>query len=72
MAAADRDLSEGEFSDGCRKFDRDGAEVDADGSGRHLDVADGEPRDRGEPLGIEEQQQASEAVFGLKGSFPLA
>jgi hypothetical protein len=63
---------EGEFSDGCRKFDRDGAEVDADGSGRHLDVVDGEPRDCGGPLGIEEQQQASEAACGLKRSFPLA
>lgn len=57
----------GEFSDGCRRFDRDGAEVDADGSGRLLDVIDGEPGDRGGPLGIEEQQQAGEAVFGLEG-----
>ncbi|WP_159403856.1 hypothetical protein [Streptomyces sp. NRRL S-646] len=66
MAAVDRDLLEGEFSDGCRKFDRDGAEADADGSVRRLDVVDSEPLDRGGSLGIEEQQQAGEAVFRLE------
>ncbi|CAM5258857.1 hypothetical protein SXANM310S_02564 [Streptomyces xanthochromogenes] len=62
MAAANRDLLEGEFSDGCGKLDRDGAEADADGSVGLLDVVDGEPGDRGGPLRIEEQQQAGEAV----------
>jgi hypothetical protein len=68
MAAADLDLVEGEFSDGCGKPDRDGAEVDADRSAGLLDAIDGEPGDRGGPLGIEEQQQPGEAVFGLEGA----
>lgn len=67
MAAADRDLLEGEFSNECWKFDRDGAEADADRSVRLLDVVDGEPGDRCGPLGIEAQQQAGEPVFGLEG-----
>lgn len=69
MAAANLDLLEGQFSDGCGKLDWDGAEADADGSVRLLDVVDGEPGDRGGPLGVEEQQQAGEAVFGLEGVF---
>lgn len=44
------------FSDGCGKFDRDGAGLDADGSVGLLDVVDGEPGDRGGPLGMEKQQ----------------
>ncbi|MET8563569.1 hypothetical protein ABZV75_24390 [Streptomyces flaveolus] len=56
MAAAYRDLLESQFSDGCGKLDRDGAEADADGSVRLLGVVDGEPGDGGGPLGIEEQQ----------------
>lgn len=63
----DRDLLEGQFSDGCGKFDRAGAEADADGFVRILDVVDDEPRDRGGPLSVEEQQQAGEAAFGLEG-----
>jgi hypothetical protein len=45
MAAAERDLLECEFSDGCRECNRDGAEADADGSVRLLDVVDGEPEE---------------------------
>ncbi|MFD4034771.1 hypothetical protein ACFWVP_30780 [Streptomyces sp. NPDC058637] len=67
MAAANLDLLEGQFSDGCRKLDRDRAEADADAAVRLVDVVDGEPGDRSGPLGIKEQQQASEAVFGLEG-----
>ncbi|KPC86574.1 hypothetical protein ADL35_09780 [Streptomyces sp. NRRL WC-3753] len=66
MAAADRDLLEGRFGDGCRQLDRDGAEAEADCSVGLLDVVDGESGDRRGPLGIEEQQQADEAVFGLE------
>ncbi|WP_301184569.1 hypothetical protein [Streptomyces niphimycinicus] len=40
MAAADRDLSEGQFSNGCGKLDRDGAEADADYFLRLLDVVE--------------------------------
>ncbi|MFH8983481.1 hypothetical protein [Streptomyces varsoviensis] len=65
VTAAGRDLLSGQGSDGCRKLDRNGAEADANGSVSLLDVVDGEPGDRGGPLGIEEQQQAGEAVFGL-------
>ena len=67
MAASGRDLLEGQFSEGCGKHDRDGAEADADGSVGLVDVIDGESGDRGGPLGVEEQQQAGEAVFGLEG-----
>ncbi|MEV0746620.1 hypothetical protein OG345_03115 [Streptomyces sp. NBC_01220] len=67
MAAANLDLLEGQFSDGCGQVYRDGAEADADHSVRLLHVVDGEPGDRCGPLGIEEQQQAGEAVFGLEG-----
>ncbi|MFJ3310418.1 hypothetical protein ACIPSA_47080 [Streptomyces sp. NPDC086549] len=52
MAAANRDLAEGQFSDGSRKLDRDGAEADADGSVGFLDVVDHEPADRCGPLGV--------------------
>ncbi|MFE6743176.1 hypothetical protein [Streptomyces tubercidicus] len=58
---------EGQVGDGCGKLDRDGAEADVDGSVRLLDVVDGEPGDRRGPLGVEQQQQAGEAVFGLEG-----
>lgn len=58
MAAADRDLLSGQVSDGCGKLDRNGAEADANGALRLLDVVDGEPGARGGPLGIAEQQQA--------------
>lgn len=68
MAAANRDLVEGQFSDGCGKLDRDGAELDADGSVGLRDVVDGEAEGRGGPLGIEEQQQDGEAAFGLSVS----
>ncbi|WP_147266787.1 hypothetical protein [Streptomyces diacarni] len=34
---------------------------------RFLYVIESEPRDRGGPLGVEEQQQAGEAAFGLEG-----
>lgn len=67
MAAANRDLLKRQFSDGFGQIDRDIAEADANCSAGLLDVVDGEPRDRGGPLGIEEQQQAGEAVFGLEG-----
>ncbi|MFE2597335.1 hypothetical protein ACFXCZ_12635 [Streptomyces sp. NPDC059396] len=67
MAAANRDLLQGQVSDGCGKLDRNGAEADVDGSVRLLDVVDGEPGDRREPLGIEEQQQPCKAVFGFEG-----
>lgn len=67
MAAAGRDLLEGQLSNGCGKVDRDGAEADADRSVRLLDLVHGEPGDRRGPLGVEEQQQAGETVFGLEG-----
>ncbi|MGP3987044.1 hypothetical protein [Streptomyces sp. 3N207] len=67
MTAANLGLSEGQFSNGCGKLDRDGAKANADSSVRLLDVVDGEPGDRRGPLGIEEQQQAGETVFGLEG-----
>ncbi|GAA1928747.1 hypothetical protein [Streptantibioticus ferralitis] len=66
MAAANLDLLEGQFSDGCGQVHRDGAEADADRSVRLLDMVDGEPGDRRGPLGIEEQQRAGKAVFGLE------
>ncbi|MFB7076519.1 hypothetical protein [Streptomyces sp. NPDC056308] len=44
MAAANLDLLEGEFSDGCGKLDRDGAEADADDSVGLLNVVDGRRR----------------------------
>ncbi|WP_329536911.1 hypothetical protein OG568_50880 (plasmid) [Streptomyces sp. NBC_01450] len=50
MTAANLGLPEGQFSDECGKFDRDGAEADADSSVRLLDVVDGEPGDRRWPL----------------------
>jgi len=49
------------------KLDGDGAKADADGSVGLLDVVDDEPGDRCGPLGVEQQQQASEAVFVLEG-----
>jgi hypothetical protein len=73
MAATDRDLLEGEFSDGCRKFDRDGAESDADGAVCLLDVVDGEPGDRGGPLGIGELVTGSDGFrsVGTARAVPL-
>ncbi|MFD7064511.1 hypothetical protein [Streptomyces sp. NPDC059906] len=68
MAAANRDLLSGQISDGCGKLDRNGAEADAHGSVRLLDVVDGEPGHRRGPLGIEEQQQSCQAVFGLESA----
>ncbi|MDX3232595.1 hypothetical protein [Streptomyces sp. ME19-01-6] len=62
MAAANFDLLEGQFSDGCGQVHWDGAEAGGDGSVRLLDVVDGEPGDRCGPLGIEKQQQAGEAA----------
>jgi hypothetical protein len=67
MTAADRDLLKGQLSDGAGQVDGDGSEADANGSVGLLDVIDGEPQDRRGSLGVEEQQQASEAVFGLEG-----
>ncbi|MFJ2847778.1 hypothetical protein ACIPD2_40150 [Streptomyces griseofuscus] len=67
MAAADRNLVKGKLSDRAGQVDGDGAEAEADGSAGLFDVVDGEPGDRRRPLGIEEQQQAGEAVFGLRG-----
>lgn len=66
MAAANLDLVQGQFSDGCGKLDGDGAETATDACVCLLDVVAGEPGDRSGPLGIEEQQQAGEAVFGLE------
>jgi len=42
-----------------------------DRSVRLFDVVDGEAGDRGGPLGIEEEQQAGEAVFGLEPRRPM-
>ncbi|MFB7919294.1 hypothetical protein [Streptomyces sp. NPDC056061] len=80
MAAAGRDLLSGQVSDWCGKLDRNGAEADANGSVRLLNVADGEARDRRGPLGIEKQQQSGQAVFRLEsvvvqqatGGFPAS
>lgn len=68
MAAANCDLLEGQFSDGYGQLDRDGAEAYAGCSVCLFDVVDGESGDRRGPLGVEEQQQAGEAVFGLEGA----
>ncbi|MFD7105298.1 hypothetical protein [Streptomyces celluloflavus] len=65
MAAANHDLVEGQFGDGCGKLDWHGAEADAGCAVCLLDVVDGEPEDCSGSLDVEEQQQAGEAVFGL-------
>ncbi|UDF08793.1 hypothetical protein LH646_15215 [Streptomyces sp. WA1-19] len=67
MAAAGGHLFQGQLGDGAGQGDRDVAEADADGPVRLLDVRGGQPGDRRWPLGIEEQQQASQAVFGPDG-----
>ncbi|MFE7045658.1 hypothetical protein ACFU9X_41530 [Streptomyces atratus] len=56
MAAANRDLSKGQFSERSGQVDRHVPEADADCSVSLFDVVEGEAGDRCGPLGIEEQQ----------------
>ncbi|MEU7429188.1 hypothetical protein [Streptomyces sp. NPDC040750] len=66
MAAADRDLLESQFSHRCGKRNGDGAGANAHDSVSLLEVVDSEPGDRCGTLGIEEQQQVSEAASALE------
>lgn len=60
-------MLQGQISDGPGQGDRGVAEADADRSFRLVDVSGAQPGYCRELLGIEEQQQTGQAVFGPDG-----
>gem|GEM_PF-5202169 len=63
MALAVGDDGAGECGDGLGQLDGNTSEVEAYVVGADLDVADGHAADRCCSLGVEEDEQAGEAVF---------
>lgn len=66
VAFAARRDGPGKRGDRFGQLDGHAAEAEPDGSLADLDLADGHPADRCRPLGVEEHEQAGEAVFRLE------
>src|SRR6266704_1475046 len=66
MAFSVRCDGAGERGGRLRQLDRHAAEAETDTAVAALDLADGHAADRCRALGVEEDKQASEAVFGLE------
>ncbi|MFG2585722.1 hypothetical protein [Streptomyces malaysiensis] len=67
VALAVRGDDAGQFGDGFGQLDGGIAEVEAYFLSADLNVLGGQPVDYRRPLGIEEEKQPGEAVFGLAG-----
>ncbi|MFJ1560936.1 hypothetical protein [Streptomyces mirabilis] len=67
VALAVRHDGAGEVGDGLRQLDGGVAEVETYFLDAGLDVLGGQPVDRRRPLGVKEEKQSGEAVFGLEG-----
>ena len=67
VSATGRDDREDKRGDGFGQHDGLVAEPETDLPGAGVDVVDGEAADRGRPLGVEQDEQAGDAVFGFDG-----